>query len=99
MDQHLPSAVRLLSREAHALLQHLRARRLEVGRREMQKFNSRRAQPPVVVAILLPKVDDGTDTVLARKLARPLDREAAADSKLLGQPVEIRFPPRLLILI
>ena len=58
----------------------------------MQKIDSRGAEPLLVVAILLAKINYRTDPVLARELIGPLRRKAAADSQMIGQPVEIGLP-------
>ena len=92
VDQDLVAARDMSAREADPALEHVRACRLQVRRREMEEVDPRRTEALLVVAILLPQVDHRADAVLARELGSALDRKAGADREIVGQPVKIRRP-------
>jgi hypothetical protein len=58
----------------------------------VQEVDPRGGQMPLVVARLLPHVDDGTNPVAGCQLGRALGRKAASDRDILGQPMQIRRP-------
>jgi hypothetical protein len=92
MDQHLFAAREMLVNERDPALQMFVRDRLQVRSGQMEQLESCGAELFLVVAILLPKVDDCADAMLEPEPPRMLVREAAADSDTIGEPVEIRSP-------
>ena len=92
MDQHFASASEMVAHERNSAFEVCTGRRLEVRRRQVQEVDSGCMQCCFVVAILRPQVDHRDDPVLLREFRGAFGREAAADGKLLAQPVEIRLP-------
>ena len=92
VDQDLVATRQSPPHEGDTLVEHLRTCRLEVRRRQMQQIDSRFAKPLLVVAIFLPQVDDGADSMIAREVDCTIDGKATADCKLLRQPMEIGSP-------
>jgi hypothetical protein len=92
MDQDFVSASELVAHERNSAFEVCAGRGFEVRRRQVQEVNSGCTQCCFVVAILRPQVDHRCDPVLLREFRGAFDREAAADGKLLAEPVEIRLP-------
>ena len=63
----------------------------------MEKFDARSFQPRFIVAVFLAEVDHGADAMNLGEMRRAIDRETAADGKLIRQPMEIEIPRVLIV--
>ena len=92
MDQDFPPLAKASADESDPSVQALDPQRVHVRRWKMQEVYPEFAKMLLLVAILLPKVDDRSDVVGARQLRRAFHGEAASDGQVLRQPVKIGLP-------